>query len=174
MSGLLDRIFVVAGAFLGSQIPAFLQQYMQRLAGHVEELNHQIAELQKIASYSGKSLDTYIQKFLASSDPDFFLQGEFMQTTVLRLQTLSQTLHDLKLSSIFMRPYIFLKEIQYPIAHSTYNDFQPSLNLNIESLSYTVLGILLGYVFYQTLAKLISACATQISSLFYKLKWRHS
>jgi hypothetical protein len=65
----------VIGAFVASQIPEFIQQYTQRLAGHVNELYRLLNQMRQVASYSNKTLDQYIQKFITSSDPDFARQG---------------------------------------------------------------------------------------------------
>ena len=43
-------------AFAGSQIPQFMQQYSQRLAGHVAELQQLIDQLRSVAAHSNKSL----------------------------------------------------------------------------------------------------------------------
>jgi hypothetical protein len=154
---LLDRFFVVFGAFLGSQVPQFLQQYTQRLGGHVAELNYQIEGLKKIASISGKTLDQYIHKFMLNSDPDFVRQGEFIDGMVIRWQELNQALSRLIQASIWERPFVFLKEMDYSIVRSTYQSFQPGLNLTTEGFLYACLGILAGYAFYHLMIKAIVA-----------------
>ncbi|MBA2369445.1 MAG: DUF2937 family protein [Candidatus Protochlamydia sp.] len=149
----LDRFFVVFGAFLGSQIPQYLQQYTQRLAGHVAELDFQIAKLKKIAAMSGKTLDQYIHKFEQNTDPDFVRQGEFMDGIVIRWQELNQALSNLTEASVWKHPFVFLKEMDYSIARNTYESFQPGLNLTTEGFLYACLGILMGYSFYHLLIK---------------------
>lgn len=150
---LLDRFFVVFGAFIGSQIPEFFQQYTQRLAGHVAELSYQVDGLKKIASISGKTLDQYIHKFMINSDPDFVRQGEFMDGILIRWQELNQALFKLTQASIWEHPFVFLKEMDYSIARSTYQSFQPGLNLSTEGFLYACLGILAGYGFYHLIVK---------------------
>lgn len=153
-NGLLDRIFVVIGAFLGCQIPEFVQQYTQRLAGHVDELQRLLTQIRQIASYSHRTLEEYIAKFSLSSDPDFVHQGQFMQGILERWQTLNQALVELTQSSIWLRPYVFFKGLQPDIAKSTFKDFQPGLNLSIEGFFYAGLGMLLGWTLY----RLVSMC----------------
>ena len=153
IEGLSDRLFVVAGAFLGSQIPAFMHQYTRNLQGHIEELNHLIDNLIHFAQSGGKTFEQYIQKFLNSSDPDFIMQGEFMQMIEMRLHNLNEALVHLKESSIWSRPYVFIKEMNYDIAKSTVSSFQPSLSLTIEGLCYTCMGVLIGYLGCRLLTK---------------------
>lgn len=166
MGTLLDRLFVVLGAFAGSQIPPFMQQYQQRLAGHVEELNHLLNQLRQIAADSGKSLEQYIQKFVSNGDPDFVRQGEFMQGVVNRWQELHQALYHLGESSIWSRPYVFVKELHYDIAHSTFMSFQPGMSLTIEGLCYTGIGILVGLTLYQILAKCLTVGGMRAVAIF--------
>ncbi len=99
LGNLIDRLFVVAGAFIGSQIPQFMQQYTQRLAGNVDALQKLINQLRQIAFFSKKNLEQYIQKFRENLDPDVTQQGDFMQGIVTRWQELHQYLEQLTQSS---------------------------------------------------------------------------
>ncbi len=49
IGSLIDRIFVVVGAFIFSQAPQFFSLYSQRLGGHVAELTLQIRAMEKVA-----------------------------------------------------------------------------------------------------------------------------
>lgn len=164
ISSLLDRFFVVAGAFIASQIPEFIQQYMQRLSGHVNELHRLLNQTRQVASYSNKTLEQYIQKFQSSSDPDFARQGEFLEGMVERWEELNQTLIHLTHSSAWIRPYVFLKELQSDIAHSTFLSFQPGINLSMEGLCYAGVGIVLGWAFFQLLTTCLQkGCARAVA-----------
>lgn len=153
INGLLDRLFVVAGAFLGSQVPQYMQQYTQRLAGRVDELRFLMDQMKQMAAHSNKNLEQYIYKFLSSSDPDFVQQGAFMQTIVTRWQQLGQALQSLKESNIWDRPFVLLKHMDYETAEATFYSFQPGLSLTLEGLYYTGLGLILGVFIYQALSK---------------------
>lgn len=166
LSGLLDRLFVVAGAFMGSQIPQFIHQYMQRLAGHVDELNYLIGNIRQLASHSNKTLEQYIDKFLSNGDPDFVQQGQFMQTVVGRWQDLSQTLAQLNDSSFWTRPYVFVSSLNPDIAKATFYSFVPGISLSIEGLYYTGLGLIFGYCVYHLIAWILCGLAKGVGSLF--------
>lgn len=156
LNWILERFFGVLGAFLGSQLPVFMQQYIQRLSGHITELNQLIEEIRKIAQFSGKSLDQYIQKFLASGDSDFVRQGEFMRLLIERKVSYSQTLNELMNSSALSKPLIFFKDINYEIANGTFREFIPGMTLNLEGIVYTCVGLIVGCLFYKLLAKFSS------------------
>lgn len=166
IKGLFDRLFIIIGAFFGSQIPEFMSQYTQRLSGHESELRQLITKLTQIAALSDKNLDQYISKFVASTDPDFAAQGDFMKGVLSRWQDLNITLHSLTESTMWTRPYYFFKYMNYPIADSTYQSFQPGINLTVEGLCYTGLGIFLAFVIYQVMTKLFFVSYTSASKLF--------
>lgn len=161
INGLLDRLFLVIGAFLGSQIPQFMQQYTQRLAGHVEELHYLIDQLNRTASSSHKTLDQYIYKFLSNSDPDFKGQGLFMQTVVERWNHLTEALRSITESSVWTRPYAILAHWDHEIIKGTFHSFEPGLSLTLEGLYYGGLGMLMGFLFYQLMAKFIKSMTSK-------------
>lgn len=167
---IIDRLCIVAGAFLGSQIPQFMQQYTQRLAGHVAELHHLLEQLRKTASNSQKSLDQYVQKFVSSPDADFASQGAFMQGILQRWDELNQALVQLSQSPAWTRPFVFFKELQPDIAQSTFATFQPGINLNLEGLCYAGIGILIGWAFFQLISKCFSAFWSFLKNLSPKSK----
>jgi hypothetical protein len=152
---LLDRLLVVIGAFLGSQIPEYMNQYTYRLSGHVEELNRMIENLTALAKFSNKSLDQYIHKFLIQTDSDFSRQGEFMQGVVTRWHELTHIFNLLQESSVWSRPYIFVTQLNYDIAKATLYSFQPGITFNLEELCYTGIGLFIGYLMYQVLKKIL-------------------
>ena len=166
IGNLIDRLCVVAGAFIGSQIPQFMQQYTQRLAGHVDALQKLINQLHQMAAFSHKNLDQYIQKFKESADPDFIRQGDFMQGIVTRWQELQQALNHLTQSPFWLRPYYFLRDLQSDIAHSTFASFQPGINLTIEGLCYAGGGMILGWALYQLIATGIAFGYSRAQAIF--------
>lgn len=161
--GFLDRLFAVAGALLVSQVPLFIQHYTQQLSGHVSELHHQVEIMRATALKSDKTLEQFIQKFLGSSDIDFVRQGEIMQTMVHRLNSLSESFLSLKNATVFTRPFTFLGQVNMDIANSTLQSFSIGIPLNMEGLTYALVGIVIGY--------LIFLCIRNLTlSLFYSIR----
>jgi Protein of unknown function (DUF2937) len=146
-------LFALLGALLFSQIPFFMQQYTQQLAGHVAELQIQIAAIDKLAGQSGKTLQQYIEKFSSNSDTDFVLQGHFMQKLFDRFNEMSEGLNALQQATPWFHPFVFIKFFQTNIGLSTYASFKPGLSLTLESGLYMLAGLLFGYLFYQLLRK---------------------
>lgn len=149
-----DRVCAVAGALLFSQFPAFYQQYIQRLGGHLEELNRYLHQLERLAQHSSKTLPEYIHKFLTSSDADFSAQGVLMQSLVQRQLELSDYYQQLRISPALFRPWALLTHFESESARGALADFEFGLVLSLEGLAYAVLGIVFGYFCFSCFKRL--------------------
>jgi hypothetical protein len=150
---LMDRIFSVAGALVLAQAPEYFQQYTQRLAGHVNELQRYINAMQKIADLSGKSLEDYIGKFVTHQDFDIASQGQLMAEMLHRWSMLNESLQSMTSASLFYRPFAFFRYVQTDIAWMTLKDFSPAFPITLESALYALFGLVLGYALYQSLKR---------------------
>jgi len=153
---LLDRIFAVIGAFLFAQIPQFYQQYTTLLSGHLAELAFQITQMENSAKSTDKTLGQLIQKFLASSDPDFHNQGNLMQNSYERWAEFTKALQALQESTFLSRPFVFLRYFDWQIFKETFSQFTVGFSFTIESLIYAIVGIFFGYLMFQLFFKSFS------------------
>ncbi len=149
--GLFDRVFSVLGAIGLAQFPAYIQQYYQRLGGHVDEAARNVALFREAAHESGRTLEEYIQRFLNETDPDFVRQGEIMQQIVERYETLLAALTALESANLFTRPFVFLYHMHTDIAWNALRVFQPGVPTTLEGLVYALAGILLGLLIYNSI-----------------------
>jgi hypothetical protein len=159
-----DRFFVVLGAFMGSQIPEFMQQYTQRLGGHVDELSHLLKMVKQSAALSNKNMETYIQKFMTQGDPDFVHQGEFMSSLLSRWEQLSNSLARVMESSIWAKPYVFFTNVDGEIFTSTAKSFQSGFALTIEGVVYTAFGAIITLLIYHGVIKIFKMLLTLFKS----------
>ena len=67
--GLFDRLLCVLGAVTFSQVPEFMQQYLQRLGGHLDEARRQLDRLQDAAARSGLTLEQLTAHMSPPDDP---------------------------------------------------------------------------------------------------------
>lgn len=156
-----DRLFAFAGGLLFSQVPSFMLQYQQQLAGHVNELNLQISLLRQIADKSGKSLDEYIKKFIDNPDPDFSRQGEFLQEMVTRFINLSFSYNQIKEADVWHRPFVFLRNIYSDIAWKTYANYDFAVVFSVEGLIYAAIGFVFGFLIFFLIKSLFRALIPQ-------------
>lgn len=143
----MDRSISAVCALICIQIPSFFVQYMQRLSGHIQELQRQLSTLRHLAEGSGRTLTQYIEKFLHQSDHDFSGQGLWMQGLVQRHSGLSQSWQALQEADAWHRPFVFLSEMDRNIAFGTMGEFQPAIAMSIEGLLYAFIGVLIGSFF---------------------------
>lgn len=149
ITGILDRLFAVAGVIIFTQIPVFYQQYVQRLSGHISELELQVSILRKTAGRSGKSLEEYIAKFVKEADADFNAQGVFMDSMVHRLSNLKQSFTTLVDAPASTHPFYLLRYGDSDIMQTTLSSFEPGLSFSIESLCYAFAGLVVGLTVFK-------------------------
>ncbi len=146
--GLLDRVLCVVGAVLFSQAPEFMQQYLQRLGGHLDEARRQLLHFQETAAQSGLTLERLIGQTGANPDPAVAKLGGVMTETITRVDTLASAQSAIQQASLWSRPFIFLRHVDLTIAHATWAVFKPAVPTTVEGLVYALLGMLVLIVIY--------------------------
>lgn len=150
-----DRIFVVIGALVFSQLPLFYSQYLHQLEGHRGELLYQFNLLEQSAKSSGKSIGAWVSKFLSSQDTDIRLQGEFLQALLSRLELLTEAVSKLTEAHFVEKPFLLIRYFDSQITHSTWQHFQPGIPLTLEGGFYALAGMFFGYGLFKGLAWMV-------------------
>lgn len=166
LSGIIDRLFALAGALSFSQTPLFIQQYRQQLFGRVEELNLQIRVLHDAAKLSGKTLEQYIDKFIQNPDIDFSRQGMIMQGLVQRWTELNQSLHALTEADLWKKPLVFIHYYNKDVAEATWRHFELGIPLTVEGGVYALFGMAIGFFTFFVLKSTLSIFWKGCLSLF--------
>lgn len=138
---LFDRILCVAGAVAFSQFPEFIQQYLQRLGGHLDEARRQVMKFTEVAAQSKLTLPEFIIRTNHNSDEAVAKLGGVMQGAVDRVSELSfanAAMHD---ASLWERPFVFLRYVDPEIAGATWSIYQPAVPTTIEGLIYALIGM---------------------------------
>ena len=146
--GLIDRVVCVIGAGLFSQLPEFIQQYLQRLGGHLDEARRQLEQFQAVAAKSGLTFHQLVANSLASTEPTVARLGGVMRDTADRVDALAAADAAIRHASMLTRPLVFLRHIDLPIAHATWTIFRPAVPTTIEGVVYAACGVLLALAFY--------------------------
>lgn len=168
ISGLVDRIFAAAGGVLFSQAPLYMKQYAQQLSGHAAELRYQVDAMRQAATNSGKTLEQFIQKFVDSNDVDFVRQGDIMSAMVNRWYHTTDALASLQDSTVYSRPFVFMKNMNWDIVKSTWSHYVFGLPFTIEGLIYAVIGIIFGFIIFFGIRKFFLALWLAIKSPFIR------
>lgn len=146
--GLLDRALCVIGAVLFAQMPEFMQQYLQRLGGHLDEARRHLRQFQQTAAQSGLTLDRLISQTNANTDPAVARLGGVMTETIGRVHSLEAAQAALANASLWSRPFVFLRHIDFGIAQATWAIFKPAVPTTIEGLVYAMAGMLIFIAIY--------------------------
>jgi len=139
---LLDRVLCVIGAVAFSQIPEFMQQYLQRLGGHLDEARRQLLHFQEVAAQSGLSLDRLIGQTTANADPAVAKLSAVMQEAITRVDTLAAAQAAIHDASLWSRPFVFLRHADLGIVRATWTIFKPAVPTTVEGLVYALFGML--------------------------------
>lgn len=143
---LLDRALCVGGAVIFSQAPEFMQQYLQRLGGHLDEARRQLEQFKKVAAQSGLSLEQFIAQTNANADAAVAKLGGVMSEAGTRVDHLETAQAAILGASPLSRPFTFLQHVDAEIANATWAIYKPAVPTTIEGALYALLGmaVLLG------------------------------
>jgi hypothetical protein len=146
--GVLDRVLCVLGTVAFSQIPEFMQQYLQRLGGHLDEARRQLAQFRHAAEQSGLSLDHLITQTGANPDPAVAKLSGVMTDAVARVEELQAAQSAIQNATLWDRPFVFLRNVDSEIARATWEIFKPAIPTTAEGLVYAAAGMAVLLTFY--------------------------
>ena len=138
---LLDRALCVAGAVAFSQFPEFMQQYLQRLEGHLDEARLALDRFKDAATQSGMSLEQLVSGAAANPDKAMGKLGEVVRASMSRVDELAASDAALRGASAWTRPFVFLAHADWGIARATLSIYRPAIPTTAEGLAYACAGI---------------------------------
>ena len=148
---LIDRILCVAGAVLFSQAPEFMQQYLQRLGGHLAEARRQLAQFEEVARQAGRTLHELAAQYAANADPAVVGMSRLIGETETRVAVLSTSESALRATSVWERPFVFLRQLDWEIARGTGDIYKPAVPTTLEGMLYALVGVVVILTVYHGL-----------------------
>jgi hypothetical protein len=133
---LLGTVLAAIAGLGFAQLPAFIQQYLQRLGGHVDEAQLNLSRVTAGAGF--RNLDPPAREVLTVS----------LETRVNELEFGERAISSASASA---RPFIFLREFDPEIAMAALRTFEPAVPLSMAGLIYGVAGIVVGWLLYELL-----------------------
>jgi hypothetical protein len=152
--GFVDRVLCVIGTIAFSQVPEFIQQYLQRLGGHLDEARRQVAQFAQVAEQSGLTLDHLIGQTSANADTAVSKLSGVINAAVARVDTLSAAQTAIEHATLWERPFVFLRHVDPAIAHATWSIFRPAVPTTVEGLIYALAGMIVMLTVYHAGIKL--------------------
>ena len=153
--GLVDRLLCVIGAVLFSQGPEFMQQYLQRLGGHLHEAQRQLGLFRGAASQSGSTLEEFIAQTRNNSNAGVAQLSSVMNDALDRTASLQASHDALAHSSLWARPFVFVRHVDPEIAQATWAAYLPAVPTTVEGLTYALAGMLVCLLIYHLGIKLV-------------------
>ncbi|HEY1849246.1 MAG TPA: DUF2937 family protein [Opitutaceae bacterium] len=137
----MDRVLCAAGAVLFSQAPEFMQQYLQRLEGHLDEARLVVRNFQEAAARSGMTLDQLLAGAASNPDPSMARLGSAVRESAARVGTLESADAAIRAAGAWARPFVFLGHLDPSIARATLSIYRPAVPTTAEGLCYAAAGI---------------------------------
>lgn len=134
LDSLAGTVVAVIFGLTSLQLPAFIHAYVQRLGGHLDEARLGLAAINagKIGPAAGESA----------------LREQLAATAQGRIDHLQATLAAIDQAASYERPFVFFARVDSDIALATAASFTPSLPLDVPSLIFAVVGILVGWIIW--------------------------
>ena len=120
---LADGIGSASGAATASQLPEFVQQYLQRLGGHRDEAFRFVQMLKAQGTDPASAVFTLAQE---------------------RAESLARSFDMIAQSDDLVRPATFLRYMDVDVARATLDLFHPAVPLTPAGLLYGGLGLIAG------------------------------
>jgi hypothetical protein len=140
--GLLDRVLCLLGAVAFCQLPEFIQQYLQRLGGRLDEARLQLSKFEEIAHQSNLTLPQFIARTSANADTAVAKLGGVMQDALDRVASLSRAMDAIQHASLWNKPFVFFSHLDPSIANATLDIYKPAVPTTLEGLLYALAGMI--------------------------------
>ncbi|SRR5258708_993738 len=127
-------IFAALGFMLASQFQEFLQQYLQRLGGHLDEARTSYLSL--VTGGIAKTLDPAVRETVVAG-------------ARARVDTLDGALTAISGAGPVLRPLALMRHVDIDIARATFAAYQPAVPTDPLSLAYAGAGLVLGLILWE-------------------------
>jgi Protein of unknown function (DUF2937) len=134
LDSLIGAAFAGTWGAVVSQFQAFVHQYLQRLGGHIDEANRNYQIILDSDRY--REMDAVTRDVITGD-------------ALARVKELKSVYDAITDADIFTRPYEFLVHVDSVIAERTFESFEPALPVDLESLIYAGVGLVLGFIVFE-------------------------
>jgi len=136
INNIIDRCFFTVSFIIAMQLPEFIQQYIQRLSGHLNEAKFQLTQFQKIAEehYQG-SLSTMIVRYKENSEQSINNTADLIELLAVRIANYQNHMTQLTENDYLNTLFQFITNFDLYIAQTTAEQYALALPLNINAIS---------------------------------------
>jgi len=136
INNVIDRCFFTVIFILGVQLPEFMQQYQQRLAGHLAEARSQLNQFEVIAQqHFDGSLMTMITRYKDNTEASIISTGELIERLSVRVDYLASHLEQITQADYLHSVYQFIWHLDQQIARGTAEHFSMAIPLELNAIA---------------------------------------
>lgn len=146
---ILDRLLFVLAVLLFMQIPHFMDQYTQRIAGHYEAEQANLTKYQSIADefFSG-DIALLVEDFKASQRGSVARMGEVIESSMDRAEALQQSLAILRGENFLQKLSYLAMNSDKAVVRGSMRDFQPGMPFSHEAILSGITGGVLSMLLF--------------------------
>lgn len=138
--------------FLSLQGPELIEQYVDHLTGHVEELKYQVAKLGELTGKEEKDLKPLIAEWIEKGEPKE--PALFILALYHRFEKLTEDLLAFRKAQFWSVPYVFLSHFDGDILRETLATYRWGFSFTLAVIPFLALGALLAFLFYLPFRKI--------------------
>ncbi|TKB45844.1 DUF2937 family protein [Thalassotalea mangrovi] len=136
IASIIDRLIFMVTFIVGMQLPAFINAYRQRVAGHLDEAQIQLLNFQSIADkHHQGDITQLLAAYRSSADPGVNASAELVLNLIDRIALLKNHLSKLSEGEYVQQIYYFITGLDSTIAKATLNDYQIALPVELSALA---------------------------------------
>lgn len=136
INNVIDRCFFTLTFILGVQLPEFMQQYQQRLAGQLAEASAQLNQFENIAQqHFDGSLITMITRYKDNTEASIISTGELIERLSVRVEYLASHLTQITQADYLQSVYQFIWHLDQEIARGTAEHFSMAIPLELTAMA---------------------------------------
>lgn len=136
INNIIDRCFFTITFILGVQLPEFMQQYQQRLGGHLAEAQSQLSQFEVIAQqHFNGSMVTMIARYKENTEASIISTGELIEHLSLRVDYLANHLAQISQTNYFNSLYQLVWHVDQQIASGTAENFSMAIPLELNAIA---------------------------------------
>lgn len=148
----MAMLVALAFAIAASQVPAFVQQYEQRLGCALQEAERELARFEADAAAVGLSFNDYVRRLSQNPDPAVARTGATVGQIALRVAELGAQAQALAEAGHLMRPLVLAARNDPELLAGAWRQFAYTLLLDPP---FAAVGLLLGWLLQRLLWALL-------------------
>lgn len=134
LNSLAETVVAAVTGLAALQLPAFIHAYQQRLGGHLDEAK--------------RGLETLISGTGTAAPEEAALRDRMALVGRDRVESLTSAQEAIESAGPFEKPFVFFTHMDLEIGLATAQNFVPAVPLDIPSLVFGGIGIVLGWMLW--------------------------